>query len=59
MTNGEGDFARQGGGDQNGIAAPPNREHAKAQFNLGVMYDKGEGVLQDKAEAGKMVSPRR
>lgn len=27
--------------------------HAKAQFNLGVMYDRGQGVTQDYAEASK------
>ncbi len=27
--------------------------HAKAQYNLGVMYDDGEGVAQDYAEAVK------
>ena len=29
------------------------QEHAKAQFNLGVMYDAGEGVPQDDKEAVK------
>ncbi len=28
--------------------------HAKAQFNLGVMYDKGTGVAQDDAEAVRL-----
>ena len=27
--------------------------HAKAQYNLGIMYDDGEGVAQDYAEAVK------
>ena len=27
--------------------------HAKAQYNLGLMYDKGQGVPQDYAEAVK------
>ena len=27
--------------------------HAKAQYNLGLMYDKGKGVVQDHKEAAK------
>ena len=29
----------------------PRQGHASAQFNLGVMYDNGRGVLKDDAEA--------
>ncbi|MFQ5784790.1 MAG: tetratricopeptide repeat protein, partial [Alphaproteobacteria bacterium] len=35
------------------FAALANEGDARAQFNLGVMYDKGEGVPQDYAEAAK------
>ena len=34
-----------------GLAA--GQEHAKAQFNLGVMYLSGEGVKQDEVAVGK------
>ena len=36
-----------------GIAAPQNRDSPKRKYNLGSLYDKGEGVPQDYAEAAK------
>ena len=38
-------------GPSRGTAAPLNRGHARAQYNLGGMYDQGRGVPQDAAEA--------
>ena len=34
-------------------AAPADQGYANAQYNLGVMYEKGRGIAQDDAEAAK------
>ena len=46
--------ARQGDEEAlNNLTAMCNRGNSIAQFNLGLMYEEGEGVLQDEAEAAK------
>ena len=37
--------------DAEAVRLAAEQSHADAQYNLGVMYDNGEGVLEDDAEA--------
>jgi len=40
-----------------GTAAPPSQGDSLAQYSLGLLYDRGQGVPQDIVEASKWLQP--